>query len=58
MKRRLYIAGNWKLNKSAAETSATAELKKKLAEFNGALDVALSLPISLSLLVRLLQKVP
>ena len=45
MKRRLYIAGNWKLNKSAAETSATVtELKDKLADFNGSLDVALFPP--------------
>ncbi len=45
MKRRLFIAGNWKLNKTAVETTETVNaLKAALADFNGSLDVALFPP--------------
>jgi len=34
MSRKVFIAGNWKMNKTAAETKALAiELKEKLASF-------------------------
>jgi triosephosphate isomerase (TIM) len=42
MKRKLFIAGNWKLNNTAAETKATiADLVSKLSSFDGSFDVAL-----------------
>ena len=45
MKRRLFIAGNWKMNKSAAETAETiTALTAALSSFDGSLDVALFPP--------------
>ena len=41
MSRKIFIAGNWKMNKTAAETRALAEeLKKSLAPFAGKVELA------------------
>ena len=41
-KRSLFIAGNWKMNKTATEAAATlTELKEKVKEFEGKLEIAI-----------------